>query len=53
MIEHWRNKLESRYNKYQRYFRKLTKKGDDTYHHQIFFHYVSAQGENVHHAFDN
>ena len=52
-IEHWRNKLESRYNKYQRYFRKLTKKGDDTYHHQIFFHYVSAQGENVHHAFDN
>ena len=52
-IEHWRDKLKSRYNKYQRYFRRLMKKGDDTYHHQIFFHYVSAQGENVHHAFDN
>tara|TARA_B100001778_G_scaffold788_1_gene732 strand:- start:74 stop:709 length:636 start_codon:yes stop_codon:yes gene_type:complete len=52
-IEHWRDKLKSRYNKYQRYFRRLMKRGDDTYHHQIFFHYVSAQGENVHHAFDN
>lgn len=52
-IDHWRHPLKSRYNKLQNFYRSFRKKGDDTYHHQIFLHYVSAQGHNVHHAFDN
>ena len=34
--EHWREPLT----------------GKDSYHHQIFFHYVNAQGPYVHHAYD-
>jgi hypothetical protein len=45
--EHWRDPLKSRYNRFQRMFRK-----DDTYHHQIFFHYVNANGPYVNFAFD-
>ena len=51
-IEHWREKLDSKYNRFQRYVQNLRDIDDDTYHHQIFFHYVKAQGYNVHHAFD-
>ena len=51
-LEHWRDNLDSRFNKIQRYINKLRKKDDDTYHHQIFFHYVKAQGNYVQHAFD-
>jgi hypothetical protein len=47
-ILHWRNPLESKYNKYQKLFRKLMRKPDDTYHHQVFFHYVRANGSRVH-----
>ena len=50
--EHWRDKLQSRYNKIQRAYLKYRKKDDDTYHHQIFFHFVNAQGNYVQHAFD-
>ena len=42
--EHWRGPLESKYNKIQRTIRRLTKKPDDTWHHQVFFHYVRADG---------
>jgi hypothetical protein len=45
--EHWRGPLQSRYNKLQRIFKK-----DDTYHHQIFLHYVNASGPYVNYAFD-
>jgi hypothetical protein len=45
--EHWREKLQSKYNKIQRLFKK-----DDTYHHQIFLHYVNANGPYVNYAFD-
>lgn len=45
--EHWRDPLKSRYNRLQRIFKK-----DDTYHHQMFLHYVNANGQYVHHAFD-
>jgi len=45
--EHWRYPLESKYNKIQRVFKK-----DDTYHHQIFFHYVNANGPYLPFAFD-
>lgn len=46
--EHWRDPLESKYNKFQRIF----KRDDDTYHHQIFLHYVNANGPYVNHSFD-
>lgn len=42
---HWRDPLKSRYNKIQRVIRKLLRKKDDTYHHQVFFHYVLADGK--------
>lgn len=47
-IPHWRLPLESKYNKYQKFLRKILKKPDDTYHHQVFFHYVKANGSRVH-----
>jgi hypothetical protein len=45
--EHWRDPLQSKYNRLQRIFKK-----DDTYHHQIFLHYVNANGPYVSFAFD-
>ena len=50
--EHWRDSLESKYNKLQNLWRTFRKQEDDTYHHQIFLHYVNAQGPFVHHAND-
>jgi hypothetical protein len=50
--EHWRDPLSSKYNKKQKFWRKLRKLPDDTYHHQIFLHYVDANGPFVHHAYD-
>ena len=50
--EHWRDPLPSRYNKTQRLWRKVRKVADDTYHHQIFLHYVDANGPYCHCAFD-
>ena len=51
-IPHWRESLTSRYNKAELLWRKARKLEDDTYHHQIFMHYVDAQGKFVQHAFD-
>ena len=51
-IEHWREPLQSKYGRMNKFFNKLKKKADDTYHHQIFFHYVNAQGSYVHYAYD-
>ena len=50
--EHWRDPLESKYNRVQRRLRKVRKMEDDTYHHQIFLHYVNSQGPFVHFAND-
>ena len=50
--EHWRDPLQSKYNKVQRLWRSFREKDDDTYHHQIFLHYVNSQGPFVHHAND-
>ena len=50
--EHWREPLQSKYNKVKRLWKRIRKDEDDTYHHQIFFHYVNAQGPYVHYAFD-
>lgn len=46
--EHWRDPLPSRYSKSQRILRKVLRLPDDTYHHQIFLHYVDANGPNSH-----
>ena len=51
-IEHWREPLQSKYGRMNKFFNKVKKKADDTYHHQIFFHYVNAQGSYVHYAYD-
>mgnify|MGYP003320866276 FL=1 len=50
--EHWRDPLESKYGKVKNLWRTFRKKEDDTYHHQIFLHYVNAQGPFVHRAND-
>jgi hypothetical protein len=50
--EHWRDPLASKYNKIEKSWRKVNRLSDDTYHHQIFLHYVNANGPFVHHAFD-
>ena len=50
---HWREPLKSKYNRVQNLWRTFRKQEDDTYHHQIFLHYVNAQGPFVHYANDN
>jgi hypothetical protein len=42
--KHWRNPLISRYNR--------KKENDDTYYHQVFFHYVLQDGHRAHCAWD-
>ena len=51
-IVHWREPLQSKYGIMNKFLNNLQKKVDDTYHHQIFFHYVNAQGPYVHFAYD-
>lgn len=50
--EHWRDPLSSRYNKTQKIWRKIKRLPDDTYHHQIFLHYVNANGPFLQYAYD-
>ena len=49
---HWREPLESKYGKFVNRIRKWLKKEDDTYYHQVFFHYVLANGQRQHCAYD-
>jgi len=51
-IPHWRTSLASKYPKIRNLWRTIRGKEDDTYHHQIFFHYVNSQGPFVHYAND-
>jgi hypothetical protein len=51
-VLHWRDPLKSRYNKLGKLRNKVLNKKDDTYHHQIFFHYVRANGTRAHHFND-
>lgn len=46
--DHWREPLPSNRN----FIEKMMRKKDDTYHHQIFFHYVLANGTRAHCAND-
>ena len=50
--EHWREPLQSKYGRVGKFFNQVKKREDDTYHHQIFLHYVNAQGPYVHFAYD-
>jgi hypothetical protein len=51
--EHWRDPLQSRYiRKRDKLMNWIFRKEDDTYHHQIFFHYVRANGPRAHCAND-
>lgn len=52
-VLHWRDSLKSRHSKLKRKILNLTRKKDDTYHHQIFFHYVLANGHRCHFANDS
>lgn len=47
-VEHWRDPLESRHGEYKKKLNNILRKRDDTYHHQIFFHYVRANGPRAH-----
>ena len=47
---HWRDKLPSRHSG-DYMIRKLNEK-DDTFYHQVFFHYVLADGNRAHCAYD-
>jgi hypothetical protein len=49
---HWRNKMPSRYGKVQKFIRKFKNLEDDSYYHQVFFHYVLANGQRSHYAND-
>lgn len=46
---HWRDPLQSRHDGI---FGALKRRADDTYYHQIFFHYVLADGMYAHCAWD-
>lgn len=50
--EHWRDPLLSKHSKMKNLWRTIRRKEDDTYHHQVFLHYVNAQGPFVHYAND-
>ena len=50
---HWRDPLQSKYKrKRDRLKNWITRKNDDTYYHQVFFHYVLADGRRAHCAGD-
>jgi len=51
---HWRESMPSNYRSdgIRGYLNKLTDFDDDTYYHQIFFHYVLADGNRSHFAND-
>jgi len=46
-IVHWREPFPSRHGRRRRIWNKIRRKEDDTYQHQIFLHYVNAQGNHV------
>jgi hypothetical protein len=55
-LPHWRPPLTSKYGrdepKYKWWARRILRGPDDTFWHQAFFHYVLADGNRCHHAFD-
>ena len=51
-VLHWRSPLRSRHSLGRRVLNRLTFTRDDTYHHQVFFHYVLANGHRAHCYYD-
>lgn len=51
-IEHWRDPLKSKYNKANQIINTILRKQNDTYHHQIVFHYGMANGTKAHYDYD-
>jgi len=49
---HWRDPMPSRYSKFEKIKNKFYNKEDDSYYHQIFFHYVLADGYRCEYAYD-
>jgi len=49
---HWRDPMPSYYSKMQLAKRKLFKQEDDSWYHQVFFHFVLADGYRAHFAYD-
>lgn len=49
---HWRKPMPSFYSKTQLLKRKIFRQEDDSWFHQIFFHYVLANGYRAHFAYD-
>ncbi len=49
---HWREPMKSKYNKIQLLIKKILGNEDDSYYHQVFFHYVLADGERCNFAGD-
>jgi len=49
---HWRHPMPSRYSNFESRIRRFKKLEDDSYYHQIFFHYVLADGNRAHYAGD-
>lgn len=42
----WRRPFDSRHGKFKQLFNKIIRKKDDTYYHQVFFHYTKANINN-------
>lgn len=51
-VEHWREPLVPTHNKIKKFFDRSKKDLSKDYHHQIFFHYVRANGLRSHFAND-
>jgi hypothetical protein len=49
---HWRDPMPSVYSEFEKKIRNFKKLEDDSYYHQIFFHYVLADGTRSHFAGD-
>jgi len=49
---HWRDPMPSKYFKFEKFKNKFLNKKDETYYHQIFFHYVLADGYRCEYAYD-
>lgn len=49
---HWRDAMPSNYSKVEQMYRKFKNLEDDTYYHQVFFHYVLADGNRLQYAGD-
>lgn len=50
--KHWRDQMPSRHSKFKNLWNTFLNISDDSYYHQIFFHYVLADGYRCEYAYD-